>query len=307
MTKRLMWLILLLALVLAGCGTVGGEAELVEATVTPLPTTNPTEGLRVTVSKACHVATLPTIQVDEVSGDMMGWNSDSSIFAYIAPTNGQWGWYSGNLVLKSMETGETSATRDLKAVGDITWSPEGSRIAFIGLQSPENLYTAMVLQISDMTVLDLYSTGAAIDDFGSKKGILAWSSGSSQVRVVETCGVDCSRVVGIDLIGQTHQILSTGRMQDDHSLEIVLNQKGITPHEDWFLTDASPDGSHIFYVDEDGQAWIVTQDEGSKYRLELDLEDVLESKWSPDSKLIAVRTNQMIFLYDLSCSLDWVE
>jgi len=297
---------LVLCLFLTGCGIVGGETEMVEATPTPLPTINPTEGLRVTVSKACRLAALPTIQVDEVSGDLMGWNSDSSIFAYIAPVNGQWGWYSGNLVLISMDTGETSATRDIKASGDLTWSPEGNRIAFIGLQTPENIYTAMVLQISNMSVLDLYSAGAATDDYGSKKGILAWS-GSSQVQVVETCGVDCSRVVGIDLIGQTHQILTTGRAQDNLSLEISNNLKGVTPQEDWLLTNASPDGAHFFYLDEDDQAWIVSSQDSSKYRLELDLEEVLESKWSPNSQLIAVRTNQMIFLYDLECSLDWAE
>lgn len=303
---RLSGLILLLGLILSGCGAVGGEADMLEFTPTPLPTTNPTEGLRVTVSRACRLAVLPTIQVDDVFGDMMGWNSNSSIFAYVAPVNEQWGWYSGNLVLKSMETGETSATRDIKAVGDITWSQDGNRIAFIGLQTPENLYTAMVLQISDMTALDLYSAGVATDDYGSKKGILSWS-GSGQVQVVESCGVDCSQIVGIDLIGQTHRILSSGRAADNHSLEVTLNHRGITPQEDWLLTNASPDGARFFYVDEDGLAWIVSTNESSKYRLELDLEEILESKWSPDSRLIAVRTNQMIFLYDLECSLDWAE
>jgi len=304
--KHLSGFLLVLSLFLTGCGIVPGETEMVETNLTPLPTTNPTEGLRVTVSKACRLASLPTIQVDEISGDMMGWNSDSSIFAYISPVNGQWGWYSGNLVLKSMDTGETSTTRDIKAVGDLTWSPEGNRIAFIGLQTPENIYTAMVLQVSNMSVVDLYSAGAATDDYGSKKGILAWS-GSSQIHVVETCGVDCSRVVGIDLIGQTHQILTTGREQDNLSLEVSSNLKGVTPQEDWRLINASPDSARFFYVDEDDQAWIVTSQDSSKYRLELDLEEVLESKWSPNSGLIAVRTNQMIFLYDLECSLDWAE
>jgi Tol biopolymer transport system component len=205
-----------------------------------------------------------------------------------------------------METGEIRATRDTKVTGDITWSPDGTRIAFTALRTTENLYTVIVLLTSDFTPLDLYAAGAATDDFGSAKGIVRWTD-NNRIHVNETCGVDCSRVVEINISGQGQQVLQTGRKQDGTSLKIALNQKGIAANPEWQMTNASPDGSRIFYVDQDAQAWMAAPDEGYKYRLTLDMEFVQESKWSPGSQLIAVRTDENIFLYDLECSLDLPE
>lgn len=304
--RRFVLLNLICGLILAGCSVIGTDPNVGEPTPTVLPTTDPDEGLRVSVSTACLVRSFPTIQVDPPAGDLMGWSPDGQIFAYIAPFNNQWGWYTGNLTLLSMETGEIRATRGTKVTGDVTWSPDGSRIAFTALHTTENLYTVIVLLTSDFTPLDLYAAGAATDDFGSAKGIARWTD-NNRIRVNETCGVDCSRLVEINVSGQGQQVLQTGRKQDDLSLEIVLNQTGFAANPDWLLANASPDGSRIFYVDNDDQAWLAAPDEGYKYRLTLDQGVVQESKWSPDSQLIAVRTNENIYLYDLECSLDLPE
>ncbi|MFZ3078124.1 MAG: hypothetical protein WA109_00420 [Bellilinea sp.] len=304
--RRIIWVNLIFGLILTGCSVLGADPNAGQPTPTALPTTDPDEGLRVSVSTACLVRSFPTIQVDPPAGDLMGWSPDGQIFAYIAPFNNQWGWYTGNLTLLSMETGEIRATRDTKVTGDITWSPDGNRIAFTALRTTENLYTIIVLLTADFTPLDLYAAGAATDDFGSAKGIARWTD-NSHIQVDETCGVDCSRVVEISVFGQGQQVLQTGRKQDDLSLEIVLDQTGFAANPDWLLANASPDGSRIFYVDNDDQAWLAAPDEGYKYRLPLDLGFVQESKWSPDSQLIAVRTNENIYLYDLDCSLDLPE
>ena len=304
--RRIVLLNLICGLILAGCSVLGADPNAGQPTPTMLPTTDPDEGLRVTVSTACPVRSFPTIQVDPPAGDLMGWSPDGQIFAYIAPFNNEWGWYTGNLTLLSMETGEIRATRDTKGTGDITWSPDGSRIAFTALRTTENLYTVIVLLTSDFTPLDLYAAGAATDDYGSAKGIVRWTD-NNRIQVNETCGVDCSRVVEISVSGQGQQVIQTGRKQDDTSLEIALDQTGFAANPEWLLANASPDGSRIFYVDNDDQAWLAAPDEGYKYRLTLDLGFVQESKWSPDSQLIAVRTNENIYLYDLDCSLDLPE
>lgn len=288
-------------LILGGCSVLGPEKEIQEATPTPLPTTNPEEGLRVVVPTACQVRSIPTIHVDEVAGDMIAWSPDGDTLAYIAPENKEWGWYSGDLTLLSMETGEERATRDIKVTGDITWSPDGSRIAFTALESTENIYTVIVLSTADFLTTNLYGASAATDEYGSRKGVLKWTN-DSRVQVAETCGVDCSRIVEFDLIGQGQRVIKNGRKQDDHSLEVVLNQGKTAANPDWLLANTSPDGAHVFYSDENGNAWVVNPAAGTKFQIDLAMGEALESKWSPDSQLLAIRTNEKVFIYDLKCT-----
>lgn len=290
-------------LILGGCSVLGPRQEEIAATPTPLPTTNPEEGLRVVVPTACQAGSFPAIQVDDESGDMIAWSPDGEILAYVAPENQQWGWFSGDLTLLSMETGEVRATRDIKVTGDLTWSPDGSSIAFTALESTENIYTVIVLAPTDFSTINLYAAGAATDEFGSRKGIFRWTN-SSRIQVVETCGVDCSRIVEFNLIGLEQRILSNGRKEDDHSLDIALNPGRTALNPDWLLANTSPDGRKIFYSDEDGNAWLVDATAGTKYQIDLDLGEALESKWSPDSQLLAVRTDENFFIYDLNCTLD---
>jgi len=290
-------------LILGGCSVLGPDNATPEVTPTPLPTTNPEEGLRVVAPTACQVRVIPTIHVDEVAGDMIAWSPDGQMLGYVAPKNQEWGWYSGNLTLLSMETGEDRATRDISVTGDITWSPDGSLIGFTALESPQNIYTIIVLTASDFSTINLYGAGAATDEYGSRKGILKWTN-NSRIQVVETCGVDCSRVVEFDLIGMTQRVLKTGRKQDDTSLVVALNQAKITPNPDWLLTNASPDGTHFFYADEDGNGWLVDQTAKKKFQVDLAMGQPLQSKWSPDSQLLAIMTSEKVFLYDLKCTLD---
>lgn len=306
MKKRLFLFILSAMVILAGCSVLGPERGVAESTPTALPTTNPEEGLRVTVSTACEVRALPTIHVDEMSGDMLAWSPDGEILAYVAPASRDWGWYSGNLTLISMETGESRATRDIKVTGDISWSPDGSHIAFTALDPTDDIYTVQVLQIADFSSVDLYSTGAATDDFGSRKGIIKWAD-NSRVQVAETCGIDCTRFVEINIADQQKRVIESGRKEDNQSLEIPLNQGSLEINPEWSLANMSPDDSKLFYSDNDGIAWLASPDEGFKYRIDLDLGDALESKWSPNSQLLAVRTDEKVFIFDLECSLDLPE
>lgn len=302
MKFKLLVVLVGILLLLGGCSVLGPDQETVEATPTPLPTTNPEEGLRVVVPGACLVRSFPTIHVDDVAGDMIAWNPDGDILAYVAPENQEWGWYSGDLTLLSMESGEEVATRDIKVTGDLAWSPDGSRIAFTALESTENIYTVIVLSISDFSTINIYGSGAATDEYGSKKGILRWTN-NGQLQVMETCGVDCSRRVEFDLIGQGKRLLAEGRNQDDQSLVIGLDQGNTALNPEWLLANVSPDGQRVFYTDDDDNAWLVDPIARTKFQLDLDLGGALESKWSANSQFLAIRTEEQIFLYDLDCSL----
>jgi dipeptidyl aminopeptidase/acylaminoacyl peptidase len=299
--KFCVWL-LFGSLILGGCTNLGLVSPDTQPTLTPLPTTNPDEGLRVIAPTACQAIVEPTIQADRPAGDLVSFSPDGKILAYVEPYNQKWGWYNGNLTLLSLETGESRRTRDLKVAGDISWSPDGTHIAFIALHTTENLYTVVVLSTSDFTPLDLYAAGAVTDEFSSQKGIVGWVD-ASRIEVEESCGVDCSRAVEISISGQGQQVLTTGRWQDNTSLNITLNPPEGAVNPDWSLVNVSPDGAKIFLVDKNGLAWVAAPDVKTKFQLTLDQGDVQESRWSPDSNLLAVRTNENIFLYDLNCRL----
>lgn len=299
--RKLVFILILSGLLLSGCSQLGLAPVSNIPTPTPLATTNPKEGLQVIPQAACLVKKFPSIQVDKPAGDLIGFNPEGSVLAYVAPINNRWGWYTGNLTLLSLDSGETRATRDLKVAGDLAWSPDGSRIAFIALHPTENLYTVIVMSTSDFTPLDLYASGAATDSFGSLKGILKWTD-TSRIQVDESCGVDCSRVVEFSISGQGQTVLSTGRQQDNTSLNLTINPPTEAVDPEWLNTNMSPDGSRIFYADKNDNAWVTIKDTATKYQLVLDQETAQESKWSPNSQLLAVRTDENIFLFDLKCS-----
>lgn len=295
-----LWVMILLAGLLVGCFGSGTP----EAALTPTPTFANVTGDAYTImnTQACLIKEFPTIQTDENRnlGNLMAWSPDGEIFSYITPFSGVWGWYDGNLVLYSAKDGNEQVTRDIKVGGDLTWSPDGSRLAFLALRLPENRYTVMVRSMVDGSIQDLFATLTPTDSYSSQKGIVGWKN-SSVLQISESCGVDCAQILEYDLSTGATQTLEEVRATEDPSLRIQTNLPTSTPNPEWLLANYSPDFSHVFFVDSRDVLWLADPNDQTKYPLDIGFNSAEETSWSPDSRTLAVRGQEKIFLFSLDC------
>jgi hypothetical protein len=289
-----------LSFLLSGCSQIVSTSDLESVITTPLAADTVGDGLQVTISSACQITDLPIIQTNIAQGDLMTWAPDVLTLAYVAPVGRSWGWFDGDLVLYHIEDDQESFTRDIKVNGDLTWSPDGLKIAFIAFRLPENIYTVMVMDVETGEIFDLYGLTAITEEFSSQKGIIRWRD-SQTIQVSERCGIDCLRVVEHNLLSGEARILEELRSIQDSSLDIFLNQPGISPNPNWFNANWSPDGGLVFFADRNNMAWVADLARETRYPLDSDIRRPLESKWSYDSRYLAVRTAERIYLYDMIC------
>ncbi|HZW03383.1 MAG TPA: hypothetical protein VFF68_05630, partial [Anaerolineaceae bacterium] len=63
----------------------------------------------------------------------------------------------------------------------------------------------------------------------------------------------------------------------------------------------SPDGSRVVFFDRTNNPWVLDLVEKQKFWLEIGVEDALESKWSPDSRYVAIRTDGHVVVFEMGC------
>ncbi|MEW6178394.1 MAG: hypothetical protein AB1522_00555 [Chloroflexota bacterium] len=293
-----LWVGIILILV-TGCTPVVDGGQPVEITPTvfiPADLTN--DGLAITPGQACLLQQAVVIQTDRPMGDFLAWSGEGNLLAFITPINDSWGWYEGDLVVMNVSNGERQRTKDVRVAGDLTWSPGGSQIAFVTLRPAEAQYSIGVYSLSDDRVIDLYEV-AVTDEFSSRKGIVGWRS-EQVLRVSESCGIDCVRIVDHNLSSGTKTTVEEIRLNEDTSLQIALNQPGVVPNNNWRNANWSPDGGRVFFTDRTNVSWIGDFSSSTKSALPLEPLPVQESKWSPDGQWIAVRTAENVFVFSLS-------
>lgn len=294
-------LLLASGLILTGCSSLLEGGAAVAATPTAGPADVSGDGLEVAPSPACLAADFSSIQTNQSQGDLLAWSTAEPLLAFIAPPGRSWGWYEGDLVILDPVSGEEKATRDVSAYGDLTWSPDGRKIAFIALRAADTRLTILIYDLETSTLVDLYVQGGASDEFAGQKGILRWS-GNQSLQVAERCGVDCVRFVEHNLGGGAARILDERRANQDNSLEIALYQPGISPNPNWSNANWSPQADWVFFTDRNQVGWLADLTQETKAPLELGIGRVAETKWSADSQWIAIRTSERIYLYSLDCS-----
>jgi hypothetical protein len=183
----LVFLLSTLLLVLVACtDTIATPTEtdtdvlLTAQAANPLPTEMSAQGDRVAASAACQVQEFIPVGVtsdylDTKQGDMLAWNPVRDELAYVRPANGRWGWFVGDLVVYNFELQkEIYATSDLEVMGDITWAPDGSNLAYVVLNPDEKVYTVYVGGLTSSLSVDIFGSSAKTDDYSSAKGILDW-------------------------------------------------------------------------------------------------------------------------------------
>jgi hypothetical protein len=63
----------------------------------------------------------------------------------------------------------------------------------------------------------------------------------------------------------------------------------------------SPDTSRIAFLDENDNFFVFDRDQGGFYPLDLGTLTAGETKWSPDSRYLAVRADAHLLIYDTQC------
>ena len=290
---------LLLGILLGACSSSNDQA-LADITPTPTFVVVTKDNYALLPDQSCLVSTLVSIQTDREQGTLISWGPDGHSLAYVRPENDYWGWYDGKLVIYNLDTDSEIVSKNIRVAGDVTWSPDGSKIAFIALHPPENRYTVEVMTLADGSVQDLYPNLAATDSYASLKGIGGWTSNST-LDVSEICGVDCIDVVEHNLVSGQSQTVKEVRRSEDTSLAIQRNEGSVSVDATWLLTNWSLDGKSVFFADSKDVAWIAHPATKSKFPLDTQTDETIETAWSPDSKYIAVRTYDYLFLFQPEC------
>jgi len=95
------------------------------------------------------------------------------------------------------------------AVGDPSWSPDGSRIAFVAFRPEDQLDTVMVVNADGSDLHDLFPGEAARTDPGTGyKAIGGWLD-ENGILVMTNCGSGCIRPLRLDLQHSTSEPVFT--------------------------------------------------------------------------------------------------
>jgi hypothetical protein len=312
---RIYFTLLIIVLFLSGCGTGSGEqpaAQNEEGTPIPTPTRDPS-GYQAGPSQSCQIADWPTMQSDKPQGDLIAWQPGTDNLAYMSPAERS-SWYIGDLMLaKGPEfTQRIPLATGVLASGDLTWSPSGSRLAFLAFRPNENVYTVMIVNPDGSGLADLFTTDQArTDQRTSQKAIIGWK-GEDTLQVMSSCGEECRQSFDIRMDAAAGVALVPTPVVNYHDLSegLQLHRKEQTIDPAKFpkiLTDPkskpnwSPDNQMIAYLDKRGLLWMLSIPKVENYMLDIGLRDVAETQWAADNHYLAIRAEDRIFAFQVPC------
>lgn len=260
--------------------------------------------MKVVLPQACQVATQGMIRVEQPQGDLIAWSPLSDVVAYIASTQGT-SWNVGELNLLSAPKFDNPSRLATQAAGELTWSPDASTIAYLGLRRSDNLYTVGLAYPDGRSSKDLFPGEAArTDDYSSQKSILDWTS-SSSLRVLVSCGVNCLQTTDINVrsglstsVGDPEE--RTWDMWAPHSFHpaSIPNELAKLPGQlNW-----SWDSRRIAYIDGNGNISVINVGEGTLYPLDIgQFGTATEADWSFDNQYLAVQVDQNLLIFSFHC------
>lgn len=309
--------IFLMLSLLAACSLLPGE-DLVDPDTMLTPTATPdTLGYRAVPSEACLIADWASTQSNRRQGDMLAWHSDSQRIAYLNP-HSTTSWYIGVVSIASETDYATRETLvpNVTATGDLTWSPEGDKLAFVAIRLDEGVQTVMVVNADGSGLLDLFPDDEAFTDTGtSDKSILEWQD-NNILEVAVSCGEDCQQRYEIDVrdgfaapLGDSERKNASGEL--DREDVKTLDGLDIKPHlieydpevypRGFSSPNWSPDKEDVLYLDRRGVLWLLHPEDKTQYIIDIGLRLVSETKWSADSSQVAVRAEDHIFIFEVPC------
>jgi hypothetical protein len=290
-----------LLLLISACTILGGSKAGV--TPTPIPTSS-ISGLQVISPVACQVAEQGMIRVSHPQGDLISWSPVTNNLAYIASTQGS-SWNVGDLNTLAAPLFTNPIRLATQAAGQLTWSPDGITLAFLGLRRSDNLYTVGLAYPSGLASKDLFPGDAArTDDYSSQKAIIEWLD-KSRLKVNTSCGLNCMQSTVFGAISGLSTPLGEPIQHEWDLWSVSTNHPTAIPSEFAKLPGQmnwSPDESHIAYIDGAGNAWIIEVGAGTLYPLDIGAYGTAtETDWSYDGQYLAVQVDQNLKIFSFNC------
>ena len=272
-------------------------------TPTPQPTSS-IPNLQVTSPQACLVTTQDMIRVEHPQGDLIAWSPIDDTLVYIASTQNS-SWNVGDLNLLSPPNFDSPLRLATQVAGELTWDPDGSTIAYLGLRRKDNLYTIGLAYPNGRASRDLFPDEAArTDDYSSQKAILSWIN-SGRLRVLASCGIDCMQTLDFGVLSGLSTPVGEPIQRSWDMLAVHTFHPDIIPPMYASLPGQlnwSPDESRIAYIDANDNAWVISTQADTLFPLDVgQYATATETDWSYDSQYLAVQVDQWIKVFSFNC------
>jgi hypothetical protein len=294
-----LWIGLLVGL--SACSVLG--AAPIQKTRTPVPTSSIPD-TQVIPPQACRVAQQEIIRVENPQGDLVSWSPLSDQVAYIS-TSQDSSWNVGELDLLSAPQFDPPLRLATQAAGELSWSPDGTSLAYLGLRRSDNLYTIGLAYPNGRASTDLFPGEAArTDDYSSQKSIVEWLD-PGRLRVLVSCGINCLQPINIGVLSGLSSPAGDPIERPWDLWAPHTYQPSTIPEEYASLPGQlnwSADGDHIAYIDSDGNAWVVNVASSTLYPLDIgQYATASETDWSFDGQYLAVRVDRNLMIFSFNC------
>lgn len=253
----------------------------------------------------CLVKKFAAVETDQRQGDLLAWAPNDHRLAYLAPPNEYWSSYLGLLRIIDLDLPdqEPFGGDAVSVFGDLTWSPDGSVLAFVILRPSEKVYSVMVYQPSTGSIIDLFPADMAhTDDYASMKSVVGWV-GARTLEVTASGGEDLLQILRVDLSTNTVSAAGETRKMTDTSLDLsngrpVRELEGLPDRMLYW----APNNDAAVYLDDFDLPWLVEVDKGIQFPIPTqNIQSASEVKWSSDSRLLALRFLDTIEVYQTNC------
>lgn len=139
--------------------------------------------------QACLITDLPAGGETPWESPLFAWSPNAKSLVYLQPED----TYTHTLMLTAAPQFDTPRRLTSNVIGDLFWSPDGSRIAFVSLRS-DKLETVMTVASDGSGLHDWFPGELAQTDPGKgSKAIIGWAD-QSNLWVMTNCGAGCRRL-----------------------------------------------------------------------------------------------------------------
>lgn len=315
--KQAVFIILLFPLIFSGCKPQP-EGTLPAPTPTTteeafLPTPSPTvyvpptsmiPDLQTTVAGTCQVADLVMLRAMEQRGNMISWSPEGDVIAFVSPSAAS-SWLVGDLTLATGPGFTNPKTLASDVAGELAWSPDGQRIAYVALRSTDKLYTVRIIRQDGSEMVDAFpEQKAKMDEWSSPKAIRRWLDDHT-IRIQASCGSSCLQTIDYDLLKDTRNSDSEPIKGKVDYWAVRTNQPETMPTEfaPTIRPNWAPDGLKVVYFDTDNHTWLADLARHEQYLLFPEiLIDPVETEWSQNSHYLAIGSEGSLKIYSFLCN-----